>query len=155
MATQTTTQVRQIRQGLWSLVGMTAATVATLGGVVLWQVRPGDGTTAREASPAGAVAVRSAETAGVSDQEMYSRRQAGAVTSAGATMMVYLVNSDEAVADLHARLAALAPVDFQYTVMVLQTAEQGDVMLRRIGESDAIRYELGLPGLEVADLRTP
>ena len=54
MTTQATTLIReQGRHGLRSLVGMTAATLAVLGGVVLWQVQAGG----HEAAPSTSATV--------------------------------------------------------------------------------------------------
>jgi hypothetical protein len=153
MTTQATTPVhQQNRQGLWSLVGMTASTLVLVGGVMLWQVQQRSGN--------GAVMVRPVATASASDQELYGRSQAGRLAGstpirtspADATMALYVVASDQA-AELRATFESSAPVDFQYKVLVADATEDGNRVLDMIGQLAAVNDELGLPAMVVVDLR--
>ena len=80
MTTQTTT-IRPSRNGARALIGAAAATLAVLGGALLWQARPTSETAApttttvrtmnEGVAPLGRLAERDPAT--FSDQEMYSR----------------------------------------------------------------------------------
>jgi hypothetical protein len=145
---------QQSRQGWRSQVGMTAATLVLLGGAVLWQTRTHRGTTTEGAvGGVAAVAARRADTAGVSDQEMFSHWQRSRLTAAEAARTVYLVSSEEAAADVHALFAGLPPERAQYQVLVLDATEDGEQVLRMLPELAVHNHQAGLPQVVVVDLR--
>jgi hypothetical protein len=93
MTARTTMQVREQRKGeVRSMIGMTMATLALLGGVVLWQVRPSS----------EAAAVRPVESAPVNDQEMYGQWQQR--TAIGSRSVDSAAVSDE---EMYRRVRAL------------------------------------------------
>jgi hypothetical protein len=127
---------------------MTAATLVLLGGVALWQGWPALNWAHQEAAQAsdGSGSAVAAPAAGGADRDRTTRMDPGP--------KVYVVATDAAAAELHATFEAFGPVDVRYQVLVFDSTEDGDRVLRLIGELAAYNDQAGLPPMVVVDLRS-
>jgi hypothetical protein len=71
----------------------------------------------------------------------------------GSSLIVYVVATDAAAAELGAAFEAFAPAVVGYQVLVLDATEDGDRVLRLIGQMAAYNDQAGLPAMVVVDLR--
>ena len=136
MTTQTTT-IRTSSGGMRALIGATAASLAVLGGALLWQARP-----ASETAAPAATATVSTMSEGVTpqgglaeqyrDQERATAAAAAArVTTAGGMAELYAQQRADRFADEAARLNALGGADAPYRVQ--QQADRVADEAARIG----------------------
>ena len=113
MTTQTTT-IRTSSSGMRALIGATAASLAVLGGALLWQARPASET----ASPAATVSTMNegvAPMGGLAEQYRDEQRaQEARVTTEGGMAELYAQQRADRFADEAARLRDLGGADVPY-----------------------------------------
>ncbi len=162
MTTQTTT-IQPSKPSARALIGTTVATLAMLGGALLWQARPASEAAAPEATAIiGTVNVRELDPAMFSDAEMYQRQQAAVRPEAALSeMAVFIVGSQaeatrvlETVAEANRVAAQFGTPPFNAQVVLAATAEEAVAAIWANADLNAYRAAMGLPPIQLIDQRT-
>ena len=130
MTTQATT-VRRSKQGTWGLIGATAATLAVLGGALLWQGRP------------------SSEVAAPDTTGTIATTMQDGTAPRGGLAELYRDQADAAAAERDARVTTIGGMAEFYAAQQAEAAATAELEGRIGGMAELYRYQ----GQSAGDVR--